>query len=239
MIEDSGIKNNVLEVFNNLGIKMAEENGHEEGYKYKYDDSTKHLNSFKQIMFDDSTKGSQLCEAYNLAIFLRDKGMVLEKKEGEKFNFNEIIEAGNKILAKKKIGKWFKWGNRQYQTILNYLYRFEFKEAENIGTLSDSYPDKETGGIQIVSFIKFLNENGFTFQKKGDTQVQLNYNKDHICIDPTIYSPTCKDLENTYRQHFTPNQEVEEEKLMDLFEENSNKKLHENWRDKLMGVCFS
>ncbi len=166
-------------------------------------------------------------ELYVLHNFLNKYNLKLRKESGEEFNFSPIDS-----YAKLNKGKpWFdKWNGEEEGKEGTHTLAFK-RFFEELADTKVNYP-KAT--------FSFLNNNKFSVvYEKEDTQVQLNYNKDHICIDPTIYSPTCKDLENTYRQHFTPNQEVEEEKLMDLFEENSNKKLHENWRDKLMGVCFS
>ena len=52
------------------------------------------------------------------------------------------------------------------------------------------------------------------------------------------YLPTCNDLENTYRQICKPNEEISEDKLFDLYEQNTDKELVPDWRNELIGKCF-
>lgn len=54
----------------------------------------------------------------------------------------------------------------------------------------------------------------------------------------SLYMPDCIDLENTYQKYCQPNEEISEDKLFDLYEQNTDKELMLDWRNELNGKCF-
>lgn len=84
--------------------------------------------------------------------------------------------------------------------------------------------------------IKLLNEKGVSIYISDD--MTTSGERDNSVDADDGHIPTCLELENLYRSNFNPGQEIEENRLFDLYEEYTEKDLASNWRSKLKGKCF-